>query len=239
MFEKLKCLFNKSTKNTPPKPKEQDPYDLLSSAEKKLYREFYDKHYESANDWYEKFEDEIYEIEDAYSDEFDYAKRISILNKAVKAYEKLYNKFSKYGAGGALFLVVEFPQLTKEYIPTQFCREYPVDFENINCIRWLLQYYTDHKDEVTKVLEDEYIDYNYGSREAYEEEMQIEQHRKDVRKKIIDLIKKNDGILQKDTYGEFDPDDEYLVKSLLKDLSSDGTIMRTKSGSTYSLHFNK
>ncbi len=246
MFDKVKNLFNRNMKNismelnlTPTKQKEPSLYDFLSAEDKKLYDEFDDKHYEAAQNWYDKYSEEIADIEDAYSDEFNYGKRITILKKAVKAYEKFYNQFSKYGKGGEIFLLIEFPCVTKEYTPTVFCKEYPVDFENINCINWLLQYYTEHKEEVTKILEEEYIDANYGSREEYEEEIRFEKHKKEVRKQLINLIKKNDGILQKDIYKEFEPEDNLLIKGDLKELSDNGTITRTKSGSTYSLHFNQ
>lgn len=246
MFDKIKNLFNKNTKTismelnlTPTKQKEPSPYDFLSPEDKKLYDEFDDKHYEAAQQWYEKYTESVDDIAYGFYEIFDYKKRISSLEKVITAYDNFFKNFSKYGRGGEIFFELEFPDVNKEYTPISFRQEYPLDIENVNCYKWLLQYYTEHKEEVTKIIEDEYIDANYGSRKEYEEEIRFEKHKKEVRKKIINLIKKNDGILQKDIYKEFDPEDNGLVKWDLKELSDIGTITRTKAGSTYSLHYNK
>lgn len=219
--------------------KEPSKYDLLSPEARKLYNEFYDKHYDAAQRWYNKYTDIVDDIKFGFYEIFDYKKRISALEKAIKAYDNFFNNFSKYGRGGEIFFELEFPDVNKEYTPTSFCKEYPLDIENVNCYKWLLQYYTENQEEVCKIIRDEYIESEYGSVEAYEEAMQYEKHIKEIKTKIVALIKKNDGMLQKDIYKEFDPDDVNFVKGYLKELADASKITRTKSGSTYALHYVK
>ena len=218
--------------------KEPSKYDLLSSEDKKLCDSFDDKYYDIAQRWYDKYVDLVDDITFGFYEIFDYKKRISALEKVIKAYDNFFNNFRKHGRGGEIFFELEFPDVNKEYTPTSFCKKYPLDIENVNCYKWLLQYYTEHQEEVCKIIRDECIESEYGSYEAYEEAMQYEKHSKELKTKIITLIKKNDGILQKDIYKEFDPDDVNFVKGYLKELADASKITRTKSGSTYSLHYN-
>lgn len=141
--------------------------------------------------------------------------------------------------GGELFFQIEFPEVNKEYEPTDFCKEYPISFENVNCTKWLLQYYTEPQEEVSQIIQDEYIEYEYGSYEEYEEEMQYQKHIKELKAKVITLIKKNDGILQKDLFKQFDPDDVNFIRNYIKNLADETKVTRVKSGNTYALHFNK
>lgn len=219
--------------------KEPSKYDLLTPEDRKLYNEFYDKHYDAAYRWYDKYSDTISDIEWGFYQIFDYKKRISAIEKVIKAYNKFFDNFSKYGKGGEIFFELEFPDVCSEYTPTEFCNEYPLDMENINCCKWLLQYYTEHKEEVCKFIQYEYIESEYGTYEAYEESMKYEQHIEEVSEKVISLIKKNDGMLQKDIYKEFDPDGVNFVKSYLKELADASKIIRIKSGNTYALHYVK
>lgn len=219
--------------------REPSKYDLLSPEDKTLYNEFYDKHFDTAYRWYDNYTNKVDDIAYGFYEIFDYKKRISALEKVIKAYDNFFKKFNNYGRGGEIFFELEFPDVNKEYTPTSFCKEYPLDNENVNCYKWLLQYYTEHQEEVCQVINDEYIESVYGSYEAYEEAMQYEKHIKEVSAKVISLIKKNDGMLQKDIYKEFDPDDVNFVKSYLKELANASKITRTKSGSTYSLHYIK
>lgn len=218
--------------------KEPSKYDLLSPEDRRLYNDFFDKHYDSAQRWNDKYAEVVDDIAFRFYEIFDYKKRISALKKVIKAYDSFFKNFNNYGRGGEIFFELEFPNVNKEYTPTSFCKEYPLDNENVNCYKWLLQYYTEHQEEVCQVINDEYIESEYGSYEAYEEAMQYERHIKEVSAKVISLIKKNDGMLQKDIYKEFDPDDVNFVKSYLKELADTSKITRTKSGSTYSLHYN-
>ena len=219
--------------------KEPSKYSLLSTDEKKLCDSFDDKYYDAAQCWYEKYTTKVDDIAFGFYEIFDYKKRISALENVIKAYDSFFNNFSKHGKGGEIFFELEFPDVNKEYTPTQFCKEYPLDIENVNCYKWLLQYYIDHKNEVCQIIQDEYIEAEYGSYEEYNQAIQYEQHIKELKSKTVKLIKKNDGILQKDIYKEFDPDDVNFVKSYLKDLSDASKITRVKTGSTYSLHYNK
>lgn len=224
---------NKSTKEEPSK------FDLLSSEDRQLYFEFDDKHYDAAQRWYDKYIEIVEDNTSEFYEIFDYKKRISILEKVIKAYDNFFKNFSKYGRGGEIFFELEFSDLNKEYTPTSFRKEYPFDTENVNCYKWLLQYYIEHQEEVCKIINDEYIESEYGSYEAYEEAVPYEKHIKELNTKIVTLIKKNDGILQKDIYKEFNPDDVDYVKSYLKELACASNIERVKSGSTYSLHYVK
>ncbi len=219
--------------------KKPNPLDLLSKEEKELYYEFDDSHYDAAYRWFDKYYDETANIEDDFYSIFDYKKRISALKKAIKAYDRFFGNFSKYGRGGELFFQIEFPEVNKEYEPTDFCKEYPISFENVNCTKWLLQYYTEHQEEVSQIIQDEYIEHEYGSYEEYEEEMQYQKHIKELKAKVTTLIKKNDGILQKDLFKQFDPDDVNFIRNYIKNLADETKVTRVKSGNTYALHFNK
>lgn len=218
--------------------KEPSKYDLLSSEDKKLCNAFDDKYYYAAQRWYEKYTDTVGDITHGFYDIFDYKKRITALEKMIKAYDDFFKKFSKNGRGGEIFFELEFPEVNTKYTPTSFCKEYSLDSENVNCYKWLLQYYTEHQEEVCQIIKDEYIESEYGSYEAYEETVRYENHIKELKTKIVSLIKKNDGILQKNIYKEFDPDDINFVKRYLKELTDTSKITRTKSGNTYSLHYN-
>ena len=57
-----------------------------------------------------------------------------------------------------------------------------------------------------------------------------------IDKKIIDVIKNNDGILQKDIYAHFNPIIKNDLQSHLYLLAKEGKIKRVKQGSTYALH---
>ncbi len=219
--------------------REPSKYDLLSSEDKKLYNTFYDKYYDAAQRWYEKYEDGTSDAESVFYDTFNYKKRITALEKAIRAYDNFFNNFSKHGKSGEIFFELEFPDVNATYIPQDFCKDYPLDIENVNCCKWLRQYYIDHKEEVCEVIKMEEIESEYGTYEAYEEAMQYDKHIDEVCSKVLSIIKKNDGILQKDIYKEFDPVDVNFVKKYLKELADTSKIMRTKSGSTYSLHYIK
>ena len=66
-----------------------------------------------------------------------------------------------------------------------------------------------------------------------------QQEMNELDKKVIDALKKNDGILQSEFVKLFDPIVKNEVASLLYSLDKEGIIQRTKSGRSYILHFKE
>lgn len=239
MFNTLKKLFGENKQDNATVEKPIRPVDLLPPETKKLYYEFDERYGDKAYDWYDKYNDKMYDLIDSFYEVFDYKKRIDMLGKAIKYYNDFYDKFAKHGEGGIAFLKIEYPQCQSDYTPDAFGKEYPIDEDNVNCARWLLQYYLEHEEEVTEVIRQEYIEYEYGSEEEYEEYLADEKHKKETKSQLLSLLKKNGEILQKDIYKEFPPDDKSLVLSFIADFEYQKKITKTKSGSTYLIHYNK
>lgn len=61
---------------------------------------------------------------------------------------------------------------------------------------------------------------------------------KNINEKLLEKIKTNDGILQKDILLSFDPDIKYNVAKVIISLEKAGKITRVKKGNTYQLFIN-
>ena len=134
------------------------------------YHAFYDKFSDKAYDLYDKFEIDVEELQDDFCETFNYKKRLSILNSAIKKYEKMYSFFSEKGKGGIEYFNDEFKREPFS-APESYVAEYEPDFSNIDCLQWLKNLYETNIDHVKDVIHQEYIIAEYGSEEEYQKEM--------------------------------------------------------------------
>lgn len=95
------------------------------------------------------------------------------------------------------------------------------------------------KDEEVKRLSDElhYIEEHIVElEESYKRRQYIENILiPDIKKKAIEIIKNNPGIIQTEIYSFFEPDVKIYVQDVLRLLSKSGEIKREKYGRTYKL----
>ncbi len=84
-----------------------------------------------------------------------------------------------------------------------------------------LRYIEEHYDELKKEYD----------RKQYIERILIPE----LKKKAIEVVKENPGIIQTDAYGFFDPNVKPYVQEVFRALSKEGKIKREKHGRTYKL----
>lgn len=60
----------------------------------------------------------------------------------------------------------------------------------------------------------------------------------DLENSLLNFLKTNSGILQKDVYKHFDSSIKADIQSMLYELDNSGTIKREKSGNTYKIFYN-
>jgi len=153
--------------------------------------------------------------------------------KAQAEYMKFYKSYSdnkygdpkkKYAALKSLLLYIE--DAKKKYAQKGEC-----------FLFWFVSTWA--KDEEVKELSAE-LKYTEEHIEELEEAYKKRQYIEnilipDIKKKAIEIIKNNPGIIQTDVYNFFEPEVKMYVQDVLRVLSKTGKIKREKYGRTYKL----
>lgn len=153
--------------------------------------------------------------------------------KAQAEYMKFYKSYSenrygdpkkKYAALKSLLLYIE--DAKKKYAQKGECFLY-----------WFVNWMA--KDAEVKELNAElkYMEEHMQElEEAYKKRQYIENILiPDIKKKAVEIIKENPGIVQTDVYAFFEPEVKMYVQDVLRILSKTGKIKRLKFGRTYKL----
>lgn len=203
---------------------------------------FEDNYSYEADSLMEKYEDACIEVETAFYDVFDLSKRIKLLENAISKYDKWKNFCYEKGDAVKRYFERDYSAASKHpYSPVDcdmsgdYIGEYEnADFTNIEFLKSVFEYYISHPDEAKAHLHDEYVFY-CGGLEEYEFLMKVQSLPKD----LLNIIKKNDNIMQKDLYGMFDKRMKSHIQKVVKELSTKGKIVAVKSGNSYMLTIKK
>lgn len=160
-------------------------------------------------------------------------KNQDFIRKAEAEYGNLFSEYAKHQYGdpqkryaGLKSLLLYIEDAKKHYAQKGECylywfESYWVQDEEVKKLYSELQYMEEHYDELKKEYE----------RKQYIENILIPE----LKKKAIEVVKENPGIIQTDAYGFFDPDAKSYVQEVFRILSREGKIKREKQGRTYKL----
>ena len=99
------------------------------------------------------------------------------------------------------------------------------------------EYIKQYEDELLEI-ENNLDEYLNQCKLEQEKELKYKQLEPIIKNELLIIIKKNQGILQKDIYKKFDLDVKELIQSTLYFMSKDNEITRIKHGNTYELYTN-
>lgn len=89
-----------------------------------------------------------------------------------------------------------------------------------------------------KEIENNLDEYLKRCEREKQKELKCKELEPTVKKDLLEIIKNNQGILQKEIYKNFDSDVKELIQSSLYFMSKDNMITRIKHGNTYELYTN-
>ena len=222
--------------------------------------QFENKYVNKIEDLFNKYQDLCCDVNDFFSynfadeDKKTYTQRINILRKTIEKYQELKDfcfslgelgieEFNSYHSDKNFKKIpfkfydnFDYAQIDENYVyisPYENC-----DFENINFLNYLLDQYSENKEQAIEFIKADKkayeIDY-YGGIENYTKGKQREEFIKKSPKELINLIKANEGILQKDIYSHFPEEFKSEVYKILISLVEKDKIERIKAGRTYKL----
>ena len=230
-------FFKKAPKNQKAQhsdsPKKSKSFEEI---EEEIY--FEDHYMDKAESLSDQYDEICFNLECDFGEIFDLNKRIKMIEKAINKFNEWKDFcYSKGNAGRTYFDENYSPHSKNIFVPTErdFNGDYvsefeTADFHNIDFLQDLLNEYITEPEKSKEHLKNEHIFY-CGGLEEYEFMLKKQSLSKDVLK----VIKKNEGILQKDLYSLFDKRLKSHIPKAVKELSASGKIIAEKSGNSYSL----
>lgn len=166
----------------------------------------------------EKLEADLYKTKDLIFNTFDYQLRVTCCENAIIAYNNLKNFCLSKGKGG---------QIHFENMWEHCHNSKNQDFRFIESI----------ENELNRLLDNPLIAKQSLEKEQHENEvkLKVKAFRSIVDNVLLDFIRNNPDILQKDLYDYFEKDYKNTIMKCLNELDKSDKIERTKFGNTYKL----
>lgn len=184
-----------------------------SSKDEELSFNFANKYYEKIS----QFEEELYSEQEKIHSIFNIDEKIKQCQKVINIFYKFKNFCYKKSKGGMIYF-----QDMWEYChnSNSECFSYIKDTEEY--LDFLLKNYEKEKRRLEEEKEKQIQIQNY-----------LGEHNPEI--ELLNLIKNNPGILQKDIYKNFDSSIKDIFKPLPRVLEKSGKIERIKKGNSYQL----
>jgi len=218
----LKFLLNTLLKN--------DVSNVITTSKPPLPSEYYDfedKYAPKIDAKYDNFIDSLDTIRESFDESYDYKKRLSLLNKAVK----ICDDFSSYLDSLGPFASIYFSDMygSDDYsAPDSYCVDFDFPSDSSAAWKWLQEYFTANPDFVADILHKQFINDNYESEAAYLEEIEYENSVKNMCSQLIKYIKKNGGSMKKTDILKYYEAESDLCSAALSRLEQSNRIVRSK-----------
>ena len=95
---------------------------------------------------------------------------------------------------------------------------------------WYQEYYSTDINDAELTLYDYEANYYENELHSYKEAQRKKKLKADIKSKILTLAAQENGILQKDIYEMFEPEDKNTIKSVVENLIDNDTIIKEKQG---------
>lgn len=216
-----------------------------------------DREYDSIGNSETRLDDIQFELIDAFSPEqydywdVDFSKiykdRVRFLKKMEKEIGVFCKKMLKFypniveERGDFYETLISIIEPVKEESMKEYAELFyeECNFINLDLIEYLIEKYTDKEACIEEMKKDEYryMCEIYGE-EEYQEMIKEHEEYKQIKKEILDLIKKQQEILQKDIR-KFISVESNKFEKIIKELEKEKKITRTKDGKFWLVKYNR